>query len=407
MRLKGLNKEILAGMSLLLLILGLGIAFTTQAIVFRVLKTQFKSDGIDRARTIAANSLVDFLTMNTGRLEKMAENEIRSRPDTAYLFLATSSGDVLAHTFHKGFPKDLMKANPLPGGGGSGIRLVDTGMGVIYDIASPIILDKNVIGQVRLGIKQSAIQKTIRLINLAITALTLVMVLIGAIITYKFSGRLHGLVEEVRALSKFKERERIALDLHDGLAQNLVSIIKRAELCEKLFKADPEEAMVELLNLKYKTKDILNETRQAIFDIKSRDGENSAILERVRAYLKDYERINNITVKIKTSGALDNIPADKSRDIFRIITEALNNAGKHSFAKNVTLDITNDDNILKIVIEDDGRGFDVDVEERDLSARPKFGLAGMRGRAEALGGKVSIRSEVNKGTIIGLEIPLG
>ncbi len=437
-------------MTLLLMILGLAIAFTTQNIVFRVLKDQFKSNGTSHARSIAANSLVDVLTMNTRRLEKMVENESISKPDIAYIFIMGSSGNVLAHTFREGFPKSLIKANSLSGYSDFNVQLIDTSMGIIYDIASPIILDKSIIGQVRLGIKQSGIQKTIRLINLVIMAVTLLMILIGIIIAYRFSmlitkpisqlvegiqsvqkgdfsakiytanndevgllaeafndmtGRLHSLVEEIKSLTKYKERERIALDLHDGIAQNLVSIIKRVELCEKLVKAAPEEALQELKILKYKTKDILNETRQVIFDIKSEE-DHCGMLGRLRLYLKDYESINNIAVKIITAGSLDNIPAEKCGAIFYIITEALNNAGKHSFAKNVTLNIAEDKDILKILIEDDGYGFDVNFEKTSGSRCGKFGLAGMRQRAEALGGKLNIHSAANKGSVIGLEIPL-
>lgn len=451
MKLTGLNKKILFGTALLLMALGLAIAFTTQTIVFRVLKNQFKSNGISYARSIAANGLVDVLTMNTRRLKNLAENERMLKPDIAYIFIIDSSGNVLAHTFHKGFPKDLIKANSLSGHSDFNVQPIDTGMGIVYDIAAPIILDKSIIGQVRLGMKQNGIQKTIRLINLVIMALTLAIILIGIIIAYKFSAlitkpisqlvkgiqsvqkgdfsakihianndevgllagafnemtlRLHSLVEEIRALTKFKERERIALDLHDGIAQNLVSIIKRVELCEKLVKADPEEALQELKVLKFKTKDILNETRQVIFDIKSYEEEHCGMLERLRLYVKDYESINDIAVKITTADLPDNISAEKCSSIFYIITEALNNAGKHSFAKNVTLDIAQDNGILKILIEDDGRGFDVKAEKASGSQRGKYGLAGMYQRAEDLGGKLSIHSAVNKGSVIGLEIPL-
>lgn len=451
MKLVGLNKKILFGTALLLMVLGLTVAFTTQNIVFRALKNQFKSCGINHARSIAANSLVDVLTMNTTRLKKLVDNESVSKSDVAYIFIVDFSGNVLAHTFHNGFPKGLIKVNSISGRNDPNIQLIDTGMGIIYDIACPIILDKSVVGQVRLGMKQSGIQRTIRLIGLVIMAVTLSMILIGIIIARRFAalitkpisqlvegiqsvqkgdfsarihttsndevgvltgafnemtGRLHGLIEEKKEFTKFKERERIALDLHDGVAQNLVSIIKRIELCEKLVKADPEEALQELKVLKYKTKDILNETRQVIFDIKSYEEDHCGVLERLRTYLKDYESINNIAVKITSAGSLDNVPAEKCGPVFYIITEALNNAGKHSLAKNVTLNIAQDKGVLKVSIEDDGRGFDVDSAKVSGSRCGKYGLAGMRQRAEDLGGKLSVHSAAGKGSVIGLEIPL-
>lgn len=447
----GLNKKILLGTTLLLMILGLTIAFATQAIVFKVLDGQFKSNGISHAKSIAANSLVDLLTLNRSRLKKLIENESMSKPDIAYIFIMDSSGDILAHTFHGGFPKELMKANSLSGHSDFNVQLIDTNMGIVYDIASPIILDKSIVGQARIGIKQSGIRNTVRLINFAIIAITVGVILIGVALAHRFSAlitqpisrlvegirsiqkgdfsakiyvnsndeigllarafnemtsRLRGLIEDVRALTKFKERERIALDLHDGCAQNLVSIIKRVELCEKLVKADPEEAVQELRVLKYKTKDILNETRQVIFDAKSQGEDHCGMPEKLRLYLKDYERINNIAVKATITGSLDNIPAEKSGPIFYIITEALNNASKHSFAKNIMLDITSDINGLKAAIRDDGRGFDADAEKASGPKRGKYGLAGMRQRVEALGGRLNVHSVFNEGSEVSIEVPL-
>ena len=110
----GLRKKILFSMIFLLLSLGLSIALINQMILFKSLKMEYQSRGLIHARSIAAYSLVDILTQNSSRLKKLLDYEKKLDTDTAYIFVINSSSRILAHTFPKGFPVDLIKANSLP-----------------------------------------------------------------------------------------------------------------------------------------------------------------------------------------------------------------------------------------------------------------------------------------------------
>jgi len=448
----GLRKKILFSMILLLLLFGLTTAFINQAVLFKLLKTEFQNKGLIHARSIAAYSLVDILTQNSSRLNKLLDYEKKLDKDTAYIFIINSSNRILAHTFQKGFPVDLIKANTLTKNKDFNIQLLDTRMGFIYDINIPILLDKRLIGQVRLGILQNGIQRTIMLIDSVIIVVMLLLIIIGVFLAYKISflitqpisslveatesiqkgdfstkidirtkdeiGLLAGafnkmsaylnqMVEEIGWLTKYKERERIALDLHDNCAQDLANLIKRLELCEKLFKIEPVKAFEELNALRENIRGHLCKARQVIHGLKSPEEEDFLLLQRIREYIKDYQQYNDINIKLNISDSINNnIPADKSTHIFYIITEALANIRKHAQAKNVQLGLDyNELNELTVNIKDDGIGFD--VKEAGVSAvgRGKWGLMSIRQRVASLGGTLAINSTPHQGTEVLVRIP--
>lgn len=447
-----LRRKILLSMVALLLLLGLSTALITHAILLKVLKAEFKSKGLIQARSIAANSLVDVLTQNIPHLKKLVENEKSLDPDIAYVFIADSSDHILAHTFKAGFPVDLAKVNNLERGKTLNIQALDTRMGLIYDIAVPVSSENKLFGQAHLGILKNSIQRTINVINLIFVGTTLLITIMAIFLAYKVSllitkpisrlveavqsiqkgdfstridvkakdeigllshafnemtSNLNMMVEEIKHLTTLQERERIALDLHDCCAQDLANIIKRIELCEKLFKIEPAKGFEELKTLRDNTREILDRTRRVIFNLRSPEDEKFDLLGRLASYIKDYEKANNILVKLGIPDSLDDIPSAKMRSILHLITEALTNIKKHSQARNVELSLGYDDKRnLNINIKDDGRGFDVDAAKLSALQYGKWGLIGMQQRAVSLGGALTVTSQLQKGTTVSFRIPL-
>lgn len=447
-----LHSKILISMVALILLLGLTTALITHAILLKVLKAEFKSKGLIHARSIAANSLVDILTQNTSHLKKLAANEKDLDPDVAYVFINDSSGRVLAHTFSAGFPVDLAKVNNLERGKAFNIQALDTKKGLIFDIAVPVVSENSLLGQAHLGILQNSVQRTIDMINLIFIVATLLITVMAIFIAYKVSllitrpvsglvaairsiekgdfstrinvkagdeigllahafnemtSNLNMMVEEIKRLTTLQERSRIALDLHDCCAQDLAGIIKRLELCEKLFKAEPAKGLEELKALRDNAKDALDGTRRVIFDLRSPKDEKFILSDKLASYIKDYEKTTDISVKLDMPEAPDDIPPAKAYPIFYLITEALTNIKKHSRARNAELSIRYDDgrNLL-INIKDDGGGFDVDAAKLSALQYGKWGLIGMRQRAVSLGGALTVTSQSRKGTLVSIRIPL-
>ncbi len=448
----GLRKKILLSTTVLLLLMGLTTAVTTRTILLRVLKTEFQQKGLSSARSLAASSVVDMLTENTSRLKKLIDNEKASDSDTAYIFILNSSNLTLAHTFQKGFPADLLNANLLPKNKDFKIQLLDTKLGFIYDINVPIFLEKNLIGQVHLGVLQKRIQRTLFFIDLVILFVTLVMITIGILLASKiaalitqpisrlleatqsiqkgdFSAKIEvktqdeiGLLasafnqmttylnqskETIEQLTKDEERKRIAFDLHDNSAQDLANFIKRLELCEKLFKIEPAKALEELNTLKENIRGHLDKVRQVIQGLAPAKDDAFNLLQGIRWDICDYEQYHEINLKLDVSPSVNTgILGDKSRQVFYIITEALTNIRKHSHAKNVELRLDyNALSELTINIKDDGEGFDL-KETQEKASLGKLGLLSMCQRAASLGGTLTISSIPNQGTEILVKIPI-
>jgi signal transduction histidine kinase len=93
--------------------------------------------------------------------------------------------------------------------------------------------------------------------------------------------------------------------------------------------------------------------------------------------------------------------------IYRIFQEALNNIRKHAQAQHVKVAVNKDDHHVHIVIEDDGRGFDLDELKQRHAAERGLGIASLEERARMLGGSFSLTTEKGKGTCLAITIPVG
>jgi signal transduction histidine kinase len=449
----GLRKKILLGMLLLLLLFSLCLALVTHTILLSTLRKQFQSKGINIARGLAVNSAVDVLTKNKLHLNLLVNNEKLLDKDIAYIFITDSSGQLFVHTFDKGFPVDLLRVNIASKGKDFNIQSLDTQLGIIYDIATPITSETSVLGQVRLGMKPNSIRQTTMALNLTFFTATIIIVLIGILLAYKlsslitqpitqlvevtrsiskgdFSGKidikthdeikllgasfnemsrsLERMIKEKQLLRVIEERGKIALELHEGLAQNLADFIKRLELCERLFSREPSSAREEFEALKKNAKDILQNTRQAISNLKLNQEEDTGfnLYDSLSEYLRNFRGQNNIKVELEMPCPGNEIMANKAKIIFSVIKEALTNIKKHSSAKIVNIILGCSDHMLSVNIKDDGRGFDVIQTKISASHNAKFGIIGMQEGIGAIGGKISISSKIGRGTEISVKVPL-
>jgi len=448
----GLRRQILLSIVILLMLSGLTMVLVTRIFSLEVLKTEFRHKGLSAARTLAAGSVVDVLTQNTSRLNQLVRNEKQLDEDIAYIFIVDSTNHILAHTFDKGFPADLANANKLKANQSDNIQLLDTRLGLIYDIVAPISLGKNILGQARLGILQNNIHRSIMKIDLSLIAATLLFMFMGIFLAGKISSlitepisrlvqatqsirkgdfsvkieintkdeigalasafnemamNLSAKIQEINRSNIIEERNRIAFDFHDGFAQNIASIIKRIELCEKLYKTNPQRGSEELEALRNDARVILNMTRQIIFDLKLPEENNFVLLDNLKNYIKNYEKQYGLLVKLNISGPVNDISPEKVKQIFYMVGEAFTNIRKHAQAKNVLLGLEySDSGELSIHINDDGKGFDIQEVQILKPIYGKWGLISMRQRANSLGGALAIDSRAGQGTKISITIPL-
>jgi len=214
-------------------------------------------------------------------------------------------------------------------------------------------------------------------------------------------GTMHSndsLISEVMEAQE-KERQRISLQLHDGPAQTLSNLVLRAEICERLVMRDPEQARNELGGLKKAIHVTLQDTRRFIFDLRPMILDDLGLIPTLRRYTQDFGEKFGLAINVTAQNMDNRLPRHYEVALFRFVQEALNNVMKHAHAASVrvALELFNDQ--LRVVIEDDGAGFNPDDTFADRPGRRAMGAAIMRQQIEALlHGQLTIDSALGEGT---------
>ena len=192
----------------------------------------------------------------------------------------------------------------------------------------------------------------------------------------------------LRELAVDAERERIAREMHDGLAQVLGYVNTKSQAIEELLVAGrTTEARGLLAELAAAARSIYVDVREAILGLRSPVDPGVGLVVAVEDYAARFAEASKIVVHVEAATAvrgLDLAP-DVEAQVFRIVQEALTNVRKHSGARRAEVVFSVDEGRLEVAIADDGHGIGAPTSERD---RPHYGIQAMRERAESIGGTV-------------------
>ena len=208
-----------------------------------------------------------------------------------------------------------------------------------------------------------------------------------------------------------KERNRIASEIHDGLAQNLASLSMKIDFCLGLIDSDLQATKAVLSEAKAFVQENIREIRRSIFALHPPDLKELGFLAALHKYAQEFQDQNALPVHFSIVGeeVQSQLPLRYEYELFRIVQESLNNVRKHARAKNVwiSIDLSALD-VVSLTVMDDGLGFDGEEQEMAGPALVGgFGLASMKERAKALGGKLLVETEPGSGTKITAILPLG
>ncbi|AIQ20908.1 MULTISPECIES: sensor histidine kinase [Paenibacillus] len=206
-------------------------------------------------------------------------------------------------------------------------------------------------------------------------------------------------------LAQEEERKRIAREIHDGPAQMLANLVLRTEIVERML-VKQEFALVqdEVIDLKGQVRYSLEEMRKVIFNLRPMALDDLGLIPTLRKYVHDYEEKTKIRTSFETRGKEHRLSSAMEAAVYRLVQEGLSNAAKHAFPSYVLVEITYQAQLIKIVVKDNGLGFNV-KKVSEQSNRESFGLVGMRERVELLEGRMEILSAENQGTTIVIHIP--
>ncbi|MFN8630582.1 MAG: GAF domain-containing sensor histidine kinase [Chloroflexota bacterium] len=200
------------------------------------------------------------------------------------------------------------------------------------------------------------------------------------------------------------ERDRIARELHDSLAQVLGVIHLQLRALETRAKDEATSSMADELGEIADTADeAYRDVREAILGLRETVREDDGLEGSLREYLRKYNRQTGIVTKLACEGDTRRALTPRAEvQLLRVVQEALTNTRKHSRAKHVSVRIDCTGQVATLTIEDDGVGFDPSTASRSMEGG--FGLASMRERVEQVGGRIALHTAPNEGTTIVVEL---
>jgi PAS domain S-box-containing protein len=199
-------------------------------------------------------------------------------------------------------------------------------------------------------------------------------------------------------------RRRIARELHDSTGQLLTSLLLQLRALQKTL---PEEkSQEEIERLRKTTSDALADLRRILQGLHPSALDDFGLAPALRRYASDLGRTAGLKINFFTDGMQDWRPAQMVETaIYRATQEIMNNVVKHAHARNAQLFIKRENEELRVVVSDDGIGFNLDEAVSGAAKEHHLGLLGIRNRMEMLGGSMEIDSHPGQGTTVSLRIP--
>jgi signal transduction histidine kinase len=202
-------------------------------------------------------------------------------------------------------------------------------------------------------------------------------------------------------LAASQERNRLARELHDTLAHSLSGATVQLEAVQALWDVQPAEARRMLDQALEVTQNGLTEARRALQSLRASPLDDLGLSLAISDLAKSIAARANLQLELDAQNHIENLPPEVEQCIYRVAQEAMTNVARHSDAKSLHVALRHDLGALTLTIADDGHGFD---PSRVNDAR--YGLKGLRERAEMIGAALHVDSTLKTGTTIQLVVPL-
>jgi signal transduction histidine kinase len=214
------------------------------------------------------------------------------------------------------------------------------------------------------------------------------------------NARLH---YNARRLAVLEERDRIGMDLHDGVIQSIYGVGLSLENARSLLREDPQSAEGRVSKAMEDLNHTIRDIRNYILDLRPRQLRGETLVDGLGRLVTEFRQNTKLEVSLAgpKSEFLNDLPQTNAKALFHICQEALANIAKHANAGKVSIDLwTTIDRVL-LEVSDDGNGFDPEVVSRTVG----HGLANMQSRVAAVSGDLEITSVPGEGTTILAWVP--
>lgn len=208
--------------------------------------------------------------------------------------------------------------------------------------------------------------------------------------------------QQLNHLAVAEERLRIAHEMHDGLAQVLAYVNTKAQAVKEHLRAGRgEDATKHLDQLAGAAREVYSDVRESIIGLRSAAAPDRGIREALSDFVNTWRHQTGIECGLNVEGE-PRLSPNAQLQVLRIVQESLANVRKHSHARYAEVVLTQNGGTLRVSVRDDGNGFN--PTELGRSEFPRFGLATMRERAEAIGGSFQLDSTPGTGTRVTVEL---
>jgi len=424
--------------------------------ISRGLYRLLEENAIATARSLATDLERPMTTSDLMAIEGKLRRAVTTFPEIKYIVVRDAEENVLAHTFEGGVPPDLQRVYERSVEGR--VQTLDAGDELVLDVVEPVL--QGAVGSVQLGTSDVMIAKELSALTrsmLEVFALCLGLgsvcaVLLAQILTKPmqelvlateriksgdFSSRVRvesadelgtladsfnrmaDSLERYREEVEKKERARVALmdkileaqeeerkrvsrELHDELGQSLLGLLLMARSLRKEGALDErsfEELQERIGSLLQQVKRMALGLRPPILDDYGLDVALSRLVE-------DIARHYGMKIDYQYSGPRDGsrLPPRVELALYRVAQEAISNVLRHSYAERASLVMLRRPSEVVMILEDDGRGFD--VEKPNSTDGRRLGIEGMKERITLVGGSLTIESRPGSGTTVRASVPL-
>jgi signal transduction histidine kinase len=212
------------------------------------------------------------------------------------------------------------------------------------------------------------------------------------------------LLTQAREAGVLEERQRLAREIHDTLAQGLTGIITQLEAAQRT--SDDAEHNRRIGDAKQLARDSLSEARRSVQALKPGALEGARLPEALAEEAARWSATSGVAADVTTTGQARPLHPEVEVTLLRVAQEALANVAKHASASRAAVTLSYMEDVVTLDVLDDGRGFDVDGRESSPRGDGSgFGLTAMRQRVQRLDGQLEIESEDGGGTAVSASVP--
>lgn len=200
------------------------------------------------------------------------------------------------------------------------------------------------------------------------------------------------------------EQNRIAKDIHDGIGQMLTGL---KYLLESVDSSDPEKAEAKIIKLKELTSNIIKGVRTATFNLTPPELKDYGIVPALTELTQELSKLTGKDIVLfNKSDFNQRLDSLVEINLYRITQEAINNAIKYAESSHIIVTVSHSQNILSIIVDDNGKGFDKSKLKSKPDEEGGMGLTFMKERVKYINGRLFINSSPNEGTKVTLNVPL-